>query len=72
MEYGSINGHLDVPVNEDDGERMDGKSDMYRLHKWVESLHSAYRSYKLGRQASPLNDERVVLLIKQGFTFRND
>jgi len=72
MEYGRINGHFDVPPTEHGGETLDRiKSDMYRLHKWVESLHNKYQSYKLGEPARPLNDERVLLLIKQGFVFRN-
>jgi len=73
MEFGRINGHFEVPANanEEDGEPIDRKSDAYRLHRWVESLHSMYRSYKLGRQSGSLNDERVLLLIKHGFVFRN-
>jgi hypothetical protein len=53
----------------------DGKelnSDVHRLYKWVESLHGMYRSHKHGRQSGSSTDDRVVLLIKQGFVFRND
>ena len=67
MEFDRINGHFDVPT----GSEVDKKSDAHRLHKWVESLHDMYRSYKLGRQSGSLTDERVVLLIKHGFVFRN-
>ena len=83
MEYGRINEDFDVPCpvstttsleanNEVDGKLVDRKSDAFRLYKWVESLHVMYRSYKLGRQSGSLSDERVVLLIKHGFVFRND
>eukprot|EP00571_Detonula_confervacea_P011409 CAMPEP_0172303614 /NCGR_PEP_ID=MMETSP1058-20130122/5133_1 /TAXON_ID=83371 /ORGANISM="Detonula confervacea, Strain CCMP 353" /LENGTH=246 /DNA_ID=CAMNT_0013014495 /DNA_START=33 /DNA_END=769 /DNA_ORIENTATION=+ len=47
IEFGRINGHFDVPT----GSEVDKKSDAHRLHKWVESLHDMYRSYKLGRQS---------------------
>ena len=70
MEYGRINGHYDV--QSPSTEEVDRKSDEFRLYKWVESLHGMYRSYKLGRQSGSLSDERVVLLIKHGFSFRND
>jgi len=83
MEYGRINEDFDVPCpvstttsleanNEENGKSVDRKSDAFRLYKWVESLHVMYRSYKLGRQSGSLSDERVVLLIKHGFVFRND
>ncbi len=80
IEFGRINRHFDVPnpsssstleVDDEDGKRVDKKSDAYRLYKWVESLHGMYRSYKLGRQSGSLTEERVVLLIKHGFVFRN-
>jgi len=73
MAYYRINGHFDVPAPtiEEGGEPVDRRSNMYRLHKWVESLHSMYRSYKLGRQSGSLNDERALLLIKEGFEFRD-
>ena len=73
MKFGRMNGNFEVPANAnvEDGEPIDRKSDAYRLHRWVESLHSMYRSYKLGRQSGSLNDERVLLLIKHGFVFRN-
>ena len=79
MEFGRINGHYHLPnpsnSNADDGlqqQPTDKKSDAYRLYKWVESLHGMYRSYKLGRQSGSLSDERVVLLIKHGFVFRDN
>ena len=75
MDFGRINGHFDVPppASSDTNENGKGKkSDAHRLYKWVESLHAMYRSYKLGRQPGSLTDERVVLLIKNGFVFRND
>ncbi|KAL7531565.1 hypothetical protein ACHAXR_006126, partial [Thalassiosira sp. AJA248-18] len=77
IEFGRINGHFDVPCpgfsseETGGGKLVDKKSDAYRLYKWVESLHGMYRSYKLGRQSGSLTDERVVLLIKHGFVFRN-
>ena len=67
MEFGRINGHFNVPCPVD----VDKKGDAHRLYKWVESLHGMYRSYKLGRQSGSLTDDRVVLLIKHGFVFRN-
>jgi len=81
LEFGRTNGHFIVPNprdsssnrdgNEEDVEQVDIKSDAYRLYKWVESLHVMYRSYKLGRQSGSLTDERVALLRKHGFMFRN-
>jgi len=70
LEYGNTNGHYDVhcPTPEEGGAKSPG----FRLYRWVESLHSMYRSYKLGRQAGSLTDDRVLLLIKHGFAFRND
>lgn len=69
MEFGRVNGHFNVPCPA--GENVDKKGDAHRLYKWVESLHGMYRSYKLGRQSGSLTDDRVVLLIKHGFVFRN-
>ncbi len=70
MEYGKTNGHYDV--QRPNTEKADAKSDELRLYKWVESLHRMYRSYTLGRQSGSLTEERIMLLVKQGFTFRND
>eukprot|EP00580_Thalassiosira_gravida_P012261 CAMPEP_0201630722 /NCGR_PEP_ID=MMETSP0493-20130528/4956_1 /ASSEMBLY_ACC=CAM_ASM_000838 /TAXON_ID=420259 /ORGANISM="Thalassiosira gravida, Strain GMp14c1" /LENGTH=78 /DNA_ID=CAMNT_0048101935 /DNA_START=114 /DNA_END=350 /DNA_ORIENTATION=- len=67
MEFHRINGHFDVPS----ASELDKMSDERRLYKWVESLHNMYRSYKIGRKSGSLSDERVVLLIKHGFVFRN-
>jgi hypothetical protein len=72
MEFGRVNGNFDVRLSGATGEVDDKDSDAHRLYKWVESLHGMYRSYKLGRQSGSLTDDRVVLLIKQGFVFRND
>lgn len=72
MEFGETNGHFNVPCPSTYDPNVDKKSDSHRLYKWVESLHGMYRSYKLGRQSGSLTDDRVVLLIKQGFVFRND
>ena len=72
MEFGSKNGHLDARPSGAIGEVDDKNSDVHRLYKWVESLHGMYRSYKHGRQSGSSTDDRVVLLIKQGFVFRND
>lgn len=81
LEFGRMNGHFIVPNprnsssnrdgKEEDVEQVDIKSDAYRLYKWVESLHVMYRSFKLGRQSGSLTDERVTLLRKHGFMFRN-
>jgi len=83
MEFGAINGHYDVPLpsapetnGDDEDEDEDDKtpyykSDAYRLYKWVQSLHDMYRSYKLGRQSGSLNNERILMLLKHGFVFRN-
>lgn len=73
MEFGKVNGHYDVPcpaVSSSGTGKI--KSDEHRLHSWVNSLHGMYRSYKQGRQSGSLTDERVVLLIKHGFTFRTE
>jgi len=70
MAFGRINGHYNVQAPA--GDNVDLKSGEYRLYKWVESLHAMYRSYKLGRQSGSLSEERILLLIKQGFEFRND
>jgi len=52
--------------------QVDTKSDEFRLYQWVESLHSMYRSYKLGRMSDSLTEERILLLGKHGFSFHND
>ena len=72
LEFGKIHGHYDVPRPVVTSEGSGYNSPEYRLYKWVESLHSMYRSYKLGRQSGSLTDERVLLLVKHGFVFRND
>lgn len=72
MEYGRINGHYNVPCPGILSEDVDKMSVDHRFFRWVESLHGMYRSYTLGRQSGSLTDERVVLLVKHGFTFRND
>jgi len=69
MEFGRINGHYNVPCPP---EEVDRKSNEVRLYNWVESLHRMYKSYKLGRQAGSLTDERILLLIKNGFEFREE
>lgn len=66
--FGRINGHYDVPCPTE----ADAKSTPRRLYRWVQSLHDMYRSYKLGRQSGSLTDERVVLLIKHGFVFKQE
>jgi len=65
-----MNGHYDVQPPTTG--QVDTKSDEFRLYKWVESLHSMYRSYKLGRMSGSLTEERILLLVKHGFAFRND
>lgn len=75
LEYGKINGHYDVQCPtcfEESGGVDFYRSAEFRFYRWVESLHSMYRSYKLGRQSGSLTHERVLLLIKHGFAFRND
>ncbi len=72
MEFGRLNGHYDVPRLSNPSGEVDRKLEEFCLHKWVQSLHGMYKSYKLGRQSGSLTDERVVLLIKHGFTFRED
>jgi len=71
LEYGEINGHYDVPRPTGDAEGST-TSPAYRLYKWVESLHSMHRSYTLGRQSGSLTEERVRLLVKHGFAFRDE
>jgi hypothetical protein len=71
MEFGRNNGHFDVPRPKGTEKNDEHMSEERKLYNWVESLHSQYRSYKLGRQAGSLTDDRVLLLVKQGFTFRN-
>ena len=75
MEFGRVNGHFNVPsgTGDDDNRQPSDKkmSEQRRFYNWVESLHRMYRSYKQGRQPGSLTDERVVLLVKQGFMFRN-
>mmetsp|Transcript_18625 Transcript_18625/g.44835 ORF Transcript_18625/g.44835 Transcript_18625/m.44835 type:complete len:738 (-) Transcript_18625:209-2422(-) len=71
MDFGRTNGHYNVSYPDTTSEDVDKRSDEFRLYKWVESLHGMYRSYKLGRQSGSLTDERVVLLIKHGFSFRD-
>ena len=68
MEFGQLHGHYDIPRP---GPEVGRQAPEFRLYKWVESLHGMYRSYKMGRQSGSLTDERVVNLIKHGFTFRD-
>jgi len=67
MAFGKNNGHFNVPTSPE----LDKNSEENRLHKWVESLHDMYRSSILGRQSGSLTDERVHLLLSNGFVFRN-
>merc|ERR1712194_670478 len=69
MAFEKINGHFNVE-RPDAG--VDRKSDKYRFFNWVASLHSMYRSHRLGRQAGSLTDGRIFLLVNHGFSFRND
>ena len=69
--FGRIHGHFDVPrPPPNENGKNNTKTDTWKLYAWVNSLHGMYRSYKLGRQAGSLDDERVVLLIKHGFVFK--
>ncbi|KAL7549721.1 hypothetical protein ACHAWF_012992 [Thalassiosira exigua] len=71
MEFHRTNGHFNVPrPTSEGGERLDRKSNAVRLYNWVQSLHSMYRSYKLGRKSGSLSEERVMLLLKHGFAFK--
>jgi len=70
MDYGRMHGDYDVQPPATG--QVDTKSDEFRLYQWVESLHSMYRSYKLGRMSDSLTGERISLLGKHGFSFRND
>ena len=69
MAFGKLHGHFDVP---NPGPNADKMSNERRLYNWVMSLHTMYKSYKAGRKSGSLNNERVVLLIKNGFVFRTE
>lgn len=70
MAYEKINGNYDVKPPSTG--TADVKSGEYRLWRWVESLHTMYRSYKLGRKSGSLTEDRIMLLVQRGFEFRDD
>lgn len=72
--YGRLNGHFNVPDPADIAgpAGVDRKSNDFRLFKWVESLHGMYRSYRLGRKSGSLTEDRVNVLSKIGFPFREE
>ena len=72
--FGRLNGHFNVPdpVEIVGAAGVDRKSNEFRLYKWVESLHGMYRSYRLGRKSGSLTEDRVNMLSKIGFQFREE
>lgn len=77
LEFHRVNGHFDVPRPDASEATMDEggtskTSTSLRLYNWVNSLHTMYRSYKLGRQPGSLTNERITTLMEHGFEFASD